>query len=403
MPRQLDDWLDGYLLYTKDTEPPALYHTWVGISVLAALLKRKCKLELGHLRFYPNMYVVLVGPPGRCRKGVAMSLGQKILEELDIEIVAESITREALIQTLRRSNDTDMNPVDGKAIAHCSLTVFSTELAVFLGDYNENFIMTLVKWFDCEDRFRYVTKNMGHDHIHGVWFNLIGATTPALLREKINTAALGGGLTSRIVFVTEFDRAKNVAVPHMSPESRDAQGKLLNDAAYIHEMVGDFTPTQEFYDYYTKWYDEQWRKPPFKEDPRFADYVERRPMHVVKLSMILSAARSDQMIVEECDLIRAIRILTLTEQKMPYAFTGVGKSSLSELIDLVSQFLAKNKVTTVSELYERFKYDAEPGAMDQVMDLLQKTNLIDKEFSGSDIILTFKPPKKKEEDHETMS
>ena len=94
MRRLVPDWLDGYMEYTDNTEPPYLYRMWVGLSTLAAAMERKCCVEMGFLRFYPNMYVVLVGPSGRCRKGVAMTPGLLLLEELGLDnrIIADSIT-----------------------------------------------------------------------------------------------------------------------------------------------------------------------------------------------------------------------------------------------------------------------------------------------------------------------
>ncbi len=91
--RTLSDWLDGYLEYTTNTEPPYMYHMWMGISTIASLLQRKCCLEWGTLKFYPNMYIVLVGPPGRTRKGTAMNLAKPFLHELDIKIAAENIIK----------------------------------------------------------------------------------------------------------------------------------------------------------------------------------------------------------------------------------------------------------------------------------------------------------------------
>ena len=96
--RQCNDWRDSYLTFTANSEPPYTYRLWCGISVIAACLKRKCVLNWGTLTLYPNMYVVLVGPSGRCRKGTAMNQGMWFMREMGIKMAAESITREALIR-----------------------------------------------------------------------------------------------------------------------------------------------------------------------------------------------------------------------------------------------------------------------------------------------------------------
>ena len=62
MARKLNDWIDSYLEYTKNSEPPDLYKEWVAVSVVASILQRKCSLPWGDITFYPNMYIILVGP-----------------------------------------------------------------------------------------------------------------------------------------------------------------------------------------------------------------------------------------------------------------------------------------------------------------------------------------------------
>ena len=96
--RQLGDWLTGYLEYTKDTEPPKSFHTWIGLSMIAGALQRKVHTRYGHAVIYPNLYIILVGKSGGARKGTAMKIGKDILKDVQgVELVAESITREKLI------------------------------------------------------------------------------------------------------------------------------------------------------------------------------------------------------------------------------------------------------------------------------------------------------------------
>src|SRR3990170_8200696 len=80
--REAGDWLSSYLEYTDNTEPPASYHLWTGISVISGVLQRKVWMEWGHELIYPNMYVVLIGPSGRCRKGTAMNIGKGLLKTI---------------------------------------------------------------------------------------------------------------------------------------------------------------------------------------------------------------------------------------------------------------------------------------------------------------------------------
>jgi len=174
MKRKVPDWIDGFLRCTENTEPSRAYRLWTAVASIASVLQRKCRLDWGTLTFYPNMYVVLVGPPA-ARKGTAMSLAKPLLDELQIKMAAEAITREALIRELKNSTDTLITE-GGKMYFHSSLTIWSQELTVFLGYQNHQLMSDLTDWYDCRNQWIYRTKNSGTDEIIGslrylVWRN----------------------------------------------------------------------------------------------------------------------------------------------------------------------------------------------------------------------------------------
>ncbi|KKK87178.1 hypothetical protein LCGC14_2755840 [marine sediment metagenome] len=133
MSRVLKDWITRYLDFVENTEPSLLYKEWTAISVVAAALQRKCYLPWGHLTFYPNMYIVLVGPPGS-RKNTAMDTGHNFLRDANIKLAADAVTRAGLVQELDAAQHAELS--DKGLKVHASLTVFSEELSVFFG-YDE--------------------------------------------------------------------------------------------------------------------------------------------------------------------------------------------------------------------------------------------------------------------------
>ncbi len=51
--RKLNDWIDGFMQYTENSEPPLLFRKWTAISCMAAALQRKVRIEWGTaLTFY---------------------------------------------------------------------------------------------------------------------------------------------------------------------------------------------------------------------------------------------------------------------------------------------------------------------------------------------------------------
>lgn len=325
------DWIEGYLKYTDETEPPVLFREWCAVSVIAAALQRKCWLEWGTTTFYPNLYIVLTAPAGKARKGTAMAPARKFINRIGIPLSAEAVTREALIRTLKDSEAT--LPTGDGLILHSSLTVFSPELTVFLGYNNTQLMSDLTDWFDCAEKWVYRTKTAGTDNISGVFINLLGATTPDLIRSTLPLDAIGGGLTSRIIFVYEEKKGKIVPFPFVSEKIRQLETTLYYDIECINMLQGAFKTTEAFLNLWGDWYTSQEGKNPFgmSYNKVFDGYIERRPTQVLKLSMIMSASRSDNMVLDACDLSRAIHLLERTEIKMPRAFGGIGIGSTAQL------------------------------------------------------------------------
>ena len=367
MSRNTDDWIESYLKYTDNSEPPLLYRKWVAISCIAAVLQRKAFLDWGELTFYPNMYIVLVGPSGKCRKGTAMGVGAKMLREIGIEMAAEAITREALIRELNSATQQNIDPETNDVFYHASLTIYSQELTVFLGYNNLQLISDITDWYDCRDRWTYRTKNMGTDEIVGVWVNMIGATTPELIRSTLPQDAIGGGLASRIVFVFEEEKGKTVAAPFLSAEDQILRQELIEDLEDIHTMEGGFSITEEFLETWIEWYEYQEHNPPFKH-ANFQGYVNRRPNHVLKLCMIISAARRSDMLITEEIFNDALGLLKETEVKMPRTFSGYGKASIAEVTSSIMTMIAMEGKTTKKEILQRYHQDLEGS--DQLQNII---------------------------------
>ena len=77
--RNLPDWIDGFMLLTENSEPPILFRKWTAIATVAAALQRKVSVDIGiSLKFYPNFYIVLVGPSAT-GKGTAMKYAYDII------------------------------------------------------------------------------------------------------------------------------------------------------------------------------------------------------------------------------------------------------------------------------------------------------------------------------------
>jgi len=374
--RKLDDWINAYMQLTENTEPPTLFRFWTAVSVLASALQRKCFVKWGSsLLFYPNLYIILVGPSG-VRKGTAMNPGLDLIEDVGkIKVAAQATSLQALIRRLKETNYQDPDLNTGKMQFHSSMTIFSKEFTVFLGYHNRELMSALCDWYDCDRKWSYETIARKKEEIVGVWVNLFGATTPSLIRSSLPLDAIGGGLTSRIIYVYEEKIGKMVLLPMETEYEKELRKDLLHDLDKITMLSGQFKYTNGFLDLWSDWRVEADKHPPFYDD-RFDGYISRRPNHVMKLSMIMSVSRGsdeNQMTLTTKDLERAVAILEEVELKMQGVFKGVGNSDTADILHRVIMFLkiSKNKEIPVWQLAKHFQGDMDKIMMDRVMATLE--------------------------------
>jgi len=380
MSRNLSDWLDSFVELTErcNKEPPVLFRKWAGISAIASALQRKVRLELGiSLTFYPNLYIVLVGPSAT-GKGTAMKFASDIIEQIPtIRMSAQATSLQALIRRMKETNLTDIDLVTGEQQYHSSLTIFSTEFTVFLGYHNQELIAALCEWYDCPSRWSYETIARKKEEIVGVWVNLFASTTPDSIQASLPIESIGGGLTSRIIFVVEEKRNELVIIPTRTEYELTLQQKLINDLESISQLSGRVQYTEQFLREYSLWCKHADEHKPF-HDKKFDGYCGRRRKHLLTLSMICSASHSDEMMMCSEDIQRAIYLLAEVEVKMGTVFKGMGRSDLSGLIsDSVIYFTtSKIKEIPLWQYAKHFEGDMDKFMMERVLMTLEAMKAI---------------------------
>lgn len=383
MARELSGWLENYLQYTENSESPISYHTWCGLSVIAGALQRKVYLRWGLGRvIYPNLYVVLIGPSGRTRKGVAIGIAKEFLKNVPgITVTPESSSgRQAMIQAMKRASTNFQDPMDGKIKFHCAVTAFSEELSVFLGQGDIAYLSNLTDWYDSKDDWEYETISRGKDSLQGLCLNLMGGTAPDWIQSMIPHEALGGGFTSRIIFIVEEAKRKLVPEYVITEDERVLAELLLRDLERISQLAGEITFDEEAKALYIAWYIEQDTAlsagRPAISDTRFAGYCERRATHLQKLMMLCSASRADDLKIIAADFHNAMRLLTDAEKTMPKTFGGLGKSRISDESNVVINYVKQMGSTTRKLVLQKFFRDVDAQTLSNVEMLMQQMGVV---------------------------
>lgn len=397
MSRHLSDWLEYYLKYTENAESPTAYHLWSGIAAISTALRRKCFCNWGLQGYvYPNFYIVLVGPPGG-RKGTAMKIAKNMLVKTEIPLGSDALgSTQRLYQEIMEA-EAEYRTKDGRILKHKSLSIWSEEFQVFLSDKDQTLRAALTDLFDCPSVWNYGTLKRGTENLSNCFLTIIGAITPSLLQDKLTSDAVGGGLLSRIIMVVGYGPIKRVAMQFLSKEEEELQQHLEEDLAQISLLTGPFIMTTEFLEEYSNWY----TNVPSSEgvdSEKFLGYNSRRALQVKKLSMILSASESDEMIIHARHFKKALGILKQAEHEMPNAYYGVGRGHHAEVLTSILRYIENKDMFTFGDLLDRFQLDAMPEDLQRYISIMLDTQRVKKETSATRTMYVVCHQNKKEYD-----
>ena len=385
--RQLKSWINSYAEFMKNTEPAAVFDKWTSHSLIAAALRKKVRLPYGRINYYPNLYIVFVAEPGIARKTQAISFGVKILNEIpDIVMSADQITKEALLQDLEGAAMDEPIP-SGETFRHSSLSIISKEFESFIGQKKDNtkMIVFLTDMFDCAEMpTKYRTKNSGSNVIPSVFVNLLAATTPESLASCLPATAVGGGLTSRILFIWADNRKCKSPRPSLTNAEIILQEKLIKDLYQISRIAGDYSMSPEadanWFDWYMQY--EEKDKNRICIDKSFAGWYSRKPTYILKLAINRAASESNDLVIEWRHIQAAIADILSVESDMGLVFRAIGKSDVTGEVDQVMQLIFDYKYISEQKLMSLIWRDIDSYKFQNVIETVCKTGRATKVFRG---------------------
>lgn len=363
MARNFPNWLEAFMQYTSDSESPQDFRFWSGISTIAGALRRRVWIDMRKYQWTPNFYIILVGPPGIATKSTAMRSGLRLLEKIDgIRFGPPSITWQKLTDSLQAAVEhmKFQDPDLGEVFHPMScLTIPVSELGTFLKIDDTALVDVLVDLWDGQlTSWTHSTKTSGTTTVKNPWLNIIGCTTPAWLKAHFPDHLIGGGLTSRIVFV--YGDAKAALIPYpdeviQGPQYAKLEKALIDDLTDISFMSGPYSLSSSARSWGHAWYINHWgsARPSHLASDRYGGYLARKQTHIHKLAIILAAARSSKLVIEEDHLVEADKILTLAEPHMIKVFESIGVVDEAKHVNEIMPFLRAHGWLPIDELWTK--------------------------------------------------
>lgn len=336
------DWVDEFMAYTEDLSSPPLFRKWAAIATIAGALERKVWVRTMGSNVYPNMYIVLVAPPGVGKTEVTWRV-RAMWEQLDDHHVASSsVTKASLIDELAAATRRVIiaKPVPGESPVDSfnSLQLCVNELGVLIPAYENEFMNTLTDLWDGKGYSERRRTNKIEHNIKKPQLNFLAACTPSYLMHVLPEGAWDQGFLSRTMLIYSGDRQ----LRSLFAETRFDEDNWVELNQRL-ESIGCLYGELRWTEMSAKLIDEFHLRDgaPKPDHPKLVSYNIRRTVHLLKLCTVASISRSDSLLIEEQDFIRALDWMIEAEASMPDIFKAMTQGGAGKTMEEAWHFIFK--------------------------------------------------------------
>lgn len=386
MSRLLKDWLPAFMAYTAGTEAPRMMHFWCGVSAIAGALRRKVWIDMKRFRWTPTFYIIFVAPPGIISKTTTMDMGMDLLKQVPgIKFGPDVVTWQALVGKFAEAQESFQ--YGDEWVPMSPLTLASGELGNLIDPQDRDMINFYITMWDGRSSFEKVTKASGNDMIEAPWINMIGCTTPHWIADNMPSATVGGGFTSRCIFVYGDAKEAFIAYPdeHVQSDHEARGAALVHDLEHIAtNLVGPYELPEESRVWGRDWYRKLWTtKSSLMSDDRLDGYMARKQTHLHKLAMVLSASRSDTRVILPEDLILGNAMLEEVEKHLDMVFSRIGRTEESLQAERFIQFIKRHGRLDYAKAYQHIhSYFPDFRDFEGILAGAIRSGVVRMEFSG---------------------
>jgi energy-coupling factor transporter ATP-binding protein EcfA2 len=363
------------------TDIPDTFIIWSALSLVGAALKNNVYFQIGTYTLYPNMFIVLVGPPG-VGKGASMSILEQMIIDTKpnqvVNMLSDRITAERIIERISDGWSTapqlkNMQLVLGKNDHNCLL--FSSEIRVLLGA--SDWMLEFLEEAWSKTTYEYQTKNKGNVAIDNMCCSLLAASVPDFLRNVNREAhmVITGGFSSRCLFIYAENPSKDLPFPEplkKNLKSKALYDNLVLDLQEIGTLRGEFvidTGARLRFEAFLRLN----RAASSKDDSEaVANFRARIKAHVLKLAMIFSVSRDNTLHISEMDMVNAIAEVQKILVSLSKLFRGAGEGMDAAVTARVQDFIEKYGRVSKKEIFKALhRHLNSPEALDRILYVLE--------------------------------
>lgn len=347
---QWSDLIGDFCEFSRTLPGTDIYRLWCGISMVAGALERRVWLNVRSRPTYPNLYVLLVGPPGT---------GKSLIEDVKkfwrdtievgthdspaFHVAADSVTKASLIDEIDDAVSVRIKGVTVGQFKYQSLLVAAEEFEVLLPHYDPEFIATLNSIYNNKE-FHSEKRRTGNHRVVELTnpqINLLGGVQPSYFVAHFPDYAWTTGLIRRIIMVYS-EEGSRLSLLTADSNTGQLRKHILQRLSQISDLYGPAKISNDALGKLDDWH--MAGGPPRPDHSRLQNYVTSRTEFVMKLSIVSAVSRNYEPIVQSVDINRAIEWLIEVERRMPDVFRAMRGQSDDLILDILHQFVSREYI-----------------------------------------------------------
>lgn len=288
-PKDWPTYMDAYMYCRGLTEVPEEYDYWCGLATIAASLGRRVYVRKGGTKVIPNLYTMLVGPPG-CGKNTAIDFAYGLVQSPDLIEEVNPFRGQVTGVTLTNMLGQRVNYKDTGENVPTAKPVFliMPEVSEALGEIKSArpTVRLLNEWYSAGDAglIHDAKRSSGHHVVRGACINWLAGSTMPWLKEVVPHSALSGGFTTRLALIIKGYNDRRIPHP-WKPDNLDQMCAYLKAWLYCYlSIAGEMTLSPEAQELDIEWYMK--REAPDDED--LMGVFKRQHDFVYKIAALLS-------------------------------------------------------------------------------------------------------------------
>jgi hypothetical protein len=372
--------LEKLLDQTQEAESPRSFFLWSGLAAISAVTRKNVWVNKKFYKLYPNVYIMLVARSG-LRKGYPVKLAQRLVEGTEVtKVIAGRNSIQSIIQELSRQWTLE----SGKVLTYAQGFLVNDELGAFLiEDPAAQTILTTLYDSFYHQNWTNTLKSEGRSVLKDICLTMLSATNETHLSAFLDDTSVSGGFIGRTLIVYETRKSKLNALIDDDDLAAVNHEELLTDLKRISEAVGQVKLTKEAKTLYKAWYAEFNKKLDEDTSNDETGTSERLHDHILKIATLLSLSDSNDLVVTNTHLSKAIELCTGFTTSVKRITIGKGKSEFSDKNRIFLDYLLSQpgfKALRRKVLSAKYG-DLDAIDLDKIVDTLSQAGILEIESS----------------------